>query len=51
MTTLIILVVVAGGLAWRFGYWPFNGAYPQLPQYGVSRQPKVEPPESPKSGL
>nr|WP_294507859.1 hypothetical protein [uncultured Rhodopila sp.] len=49
MTTLIIIVVVVA-LLWRFGYWPFDGSYPKLPQYGKS-QSKVEPPEGPKPGL
>ena len=46
MTTLIIIVVVLA-LLWRFGYWPFDGSYPKLPRYGVS---KVDPPGGPKPG-
>jgi hypothetical protein len=50
MTTLIIIVVVVA-LLWRFGYWPFDGSYPKLPRYGVSRDAKIEPPEGPKPGI
>jgi hypothetical protein len=49
MTTLIIVVVVVA-LLWRFGYWPFDGSYPKLPQYGANRTPKVDPPGGPKPG-